>query len=217
MARWRGLGVGATALLAAGGCAVGGTGTRDEGPARSESAAQVSPAPSASESAAVPVMGQQKVVRLLLADASVSAETKKDLKPCGGHDYPVDVSSGDLTGTGAPDLLVNVMTCGDAVGVASYVYRKEKSGYVSVFRAEDPPVYAEMDRGDLVVTRQLYQKGDPVSYPSSEEVITYGWHAGEFRESYRMRNDYSKTVGGENGGGEDGEDDGPAVPTSPPG
>jgi hypothetical protein len=164
-------------------------------------------------------MSQRKVVGLLLGDASVSAETKKDLKPCGGHDYPVDVSSGDLTGSGAPDLLVNVMTCGDAVGVASYVYRKERSGYVSVFRAEEPPVYAEMDRGDLVVTRQLYQKGDPVSYPSSEEVVTYSWHGGEFTESYRMRNDYSKTVGGDNGGEETGEDDGEgaAAPTSPSG
>ncbi|MGE9697614.1 MULTISPECIES: hypothetical protein [unclassified Streptomyces] len=209
--------MGATALLAAGGCAVGGTGTRDEGPARPESAARVSPAPSASERASVPVMSQQTVVRLLLSDASVSAETKKDLKPCGGHEYPVDVSSGDLTGAGAPDLLVNVMTCGDAVGVASYVYRKEKSGYVSVFRAEDPPVYAEIDRGDLVVTRQLYKKGDPVSYPSSEEVITYGWHGGEFSESYRMRNDYSKAVGGDNGDNGTGEDDGVAVPTTPPG
>ncbi|EFG64843.1 hypothetical protein [Streptomyces sp. SPB074] len=210
--------MGATALLAAGGCAVGGTGTRDEGPARPESAAQVSPAPSTTRSASMPVMGQQQVVRLLLSDGSVSAETKKDLKPCGGHDYPVDVSSGDLTGTGAPDLLVNVMTCGDGVGVATYVYRKEKPGYVNVFRAEDPPVYGEIDRGALVVTRQLYQKGDPVSYPSSEEVVTYGWHGDEFTESYRTRNDYSKTVGGDNPDGEDdGGEDSTPVPVSPGG
>jgi hypothetical protein len=57
-------------------------------------------------------------------------------------------------------------------------------------------VYAEIDRGDLVVTQQLYGKDDPVSYPSSEEVITYGWSAGRFAVESRIHNDYSNAVGG---------------------
>jgi hypothetical protein len=64
-----------------------------------------------------------------------------------------------------------------------------------VFKAEEPPVYAEIDRGDLVVTQQMYEKGDPVSYPSSEEVITYGWRTSRFTELSRTRNEYSNAVG----------------------
>jgi hypothetical protein len=92
--------------------------------------------------------------------------------------------------------VINVMTCGDAVGIGSYVYREDGDGYENVFRAEDPPVYAEIDRGDLVVTQQLYKKGDPVSYPSSEEVITYGWSSTHFTEESRTHSDYSNAVGG---------------------
>ena len=43
------------------------------------------------------------------------------------------------------------------------MYREEDDGYRNVFLAEEPPVYAEIDRGDLVVTKQVYEKGDPVS------------------------------------------------------
>ena len=106
------------------------------------------------------------------------------------------MSYGNLTGGSANDVVVNVMTCADAVGVGSYVYREKDGRYENVFKAEEPPVYAEIDRGDLVVTQQLYAKGDPVSYPSSEEVITYGWSATRFTEESRIHNDYSKAVGG---------------------
>ena len=51
------------------------------------------------------------------------------------------------------------------MGVGSYVYREEGGRYENVFAAEEPPVYAEIDRGDLVVTKQVYEKGDPVVEP----------------------------------------------------
>ncbi|MGC0348973.1 hypothetical protein RKD34_004553 [Streptomyces sp. SAI-218] len=82
------------------------------------------------------------------------------------------------------------MTCADLVGVGSYVYREEDGSYQNVFQTEEPPVYAEIDRGDLVVTKQVYEKGDPVSDPSGENVITYRWVSGRFAAVYRTHSDY---------------------------
>jgi hypothetical protein len=190
----------AVAVLAALGlfltaCATGGTGARDEGPAGSEAVAKGAATPSASPS---PSRAAKRVdaVQLVKDDPEASATVKSALKPCVADEYPVDVSYGDLTGGASDDIVVNVMTCGDAVGVGSYVYREEGGKYQNVFKAEEPPVYAEIDRGALVVTQQLYKKGDPVAYPSSEEVITYGWSTTHFTEESRTHNDYSNAVGG---------------------
>ncbi|MFI6660767.1 hypothetical protein ACIBL8_35115 [Streptomyces sp. NPDC050523] len=176
-------------------CATGGTGARDEGPAHAPSdavaGAAVSPSPSSSKASA-----HVDAVRLVKDDPSVSAEVKRDLKPCVANEYPIDVSYGDVTGGPGDDVVVNVLTCGDAVGVGSYVYRQEGGRYENVFRAEEPPVYAEIDRGDLVVTKQVYEKGDRVSSPSGEIVTTYSWTAGRFVKRYNTRNDYSNAVGG---------------------
>lgn len=191
-----------TAALAALGlfltaCATGGTGARDEGPASSEAVAKgaaPSHAPSASPSK---TPKRVDAVKLVKDDPEVSDSVKNALtKPCVADEYPVDVSYGDLTGGATDDVVVNVMTCGDAVGIGSYVYREESGRYENVFKTEEPPVYAEIDRGDLVITQQLYKKGDPVEYPSSEEVITYGWTATHFTERSRTHNDYSNAVGG---------------------
>jgi len=175
-------------------CATGGTGARDEGPAHAASdsvaGAAVSPTPSPSKAKA-----RVDAVELVKDDPTVSAEVKRDLKPCVADEYPVDVSYGDLTSGSADDVVVNVLTCGDAVGVGSYVYREEGGRYENVFKVEEPPVYAEIDRGDLVVTKQVYEKGDPVSSPSGENVITYRWISGRFTEEYRTHNDYSNAVG----------------------
>ncbi|MER5179003.1 hypothetical protein ABT009_11630 [Streptomyces sp. NPDC002896] len=177
--------------LSLAGCGTGGTGARDEGPARGASVAQ--PAPSSSPA---PTVKRVDAVALVKNDPKVSAEVKRDLKPCVADEYPVDVSYGKLTGGSSNDIVVNVMTCGDAVGVGSYVYRAVGRKYQSVFRVEEPPVYAEIDRGDLVVTMQVYEKGDPVEYPSGENVITYHWSANRFVEQSRTHNDYSNAVGG---------------------
>jgi hypothetical protein len=183
----------ALGLLAAG-CATGGTGARDEGPAHSDSVAGAAATPSPA-----PAFSSDKVdpVKLVKDDPEVSTAVKRELKPCVGDEYPVDVSYGELTGGPANDVVVNVMTCGDAVGVGSYVYREQAGRYQNVFKAEEPPVYAEIDRGDLVVTKQVYEKGDPVSSPSGENVITYGWNSGRFTEEYRTHNEYSNAVAGD--------------------
>ncbi|WP_328837620.1 hypothetical protein [Streptomyces europaeiscabiei] len=183
-------------------CGTGGTGARDEGPADNDSLAAGAGSPSVSASADSdgdgdgdhPSVGE--VVRMVRADPEVSRTVKSDLKPCVADEYPVDVTYGDLTGSSADDLVVNVMTCADAVGVASYVYRAEKGEYRSVFLSEQPPVYAEIDRGDLLVTRQLYENGDPSSYPSSEEVTTYRWIKDSFVQRSSTRTEYSSAVGG---------------------
>ncbi|MFI0998813.1 hypothetical protein ACIP10_08955 [Streptomyces galbus] len=176
-------------------CATGGTGARDEGPAHADAAggsAKVS-------ASAAPSDTPERVdaVRLIKQDPAVSTEVKRELKPCVGDEYPIDVSYGDLTGGSASDVVVNILTCSDTVGVGAYVYRERDGRYENVFKAEEPPVYAEIDRGDLVVTKQVYERGDPVSSPSGENVITYHWRAGRFTEAYRTHNDYSNVVGGD--------------------
>ncbi|MEV0180694.1 hypothetical protein AB0I54_15560 [Streptomyces sp. NPDC050625] len=175
-------------------CATGGTGARDEGPAHSDSVAGAvaSPAPNPSDT-----YQQVDAVALVRSDPRVSTAVKRYLKPCAGDEYPVDVSYGDLTGGPVEDIVVNVLTCADAVGVGSYVYREEGGAYENVFKAEESPVYAEIDRGDLMVTKQVYDKGDPVSSPSGENVYTYSWTAGRFVQEDYHHTDYSNAVGGD--------------------
>ncbi|MFD9435353.1 hypothetical protein [Streptomyces sp. NPDC060002] len=182
----------AALALSVSACATGGTGARDEGPAHADAVAGAGTSPSA---ASTGPPDRTEAVRLIKDDPEVSAGVKRELQPCVGDEYPVDVSYGDLTGGSGDDIIVNVLTCGDAVGMGSYVYRKEDDGYRNVFQAEEPPVYAEMDRGDLVVTKQVYEKGDPVSDPSGENVITYRWASGRFVKEYSWHNDYSSIVG----------------------
>lgn len=177
-------------------CGTGGTGARDEGPARPGSAAGsvVSPSPAAKPSK---TPEQVRAVELVKSDPAVSADVKENLRPCASDEYPVDVSYGHLTGGDASDVVVNVMTCGDAVGVGSYVYRQVGSAYKNVFSSEESPVYAEIDRGDLVVTKQVYEKSDPVQYPSGEVVTTYHWSVNRFTVEDHIENQYSNAVGGQ--------------------
>ncbi|WP_373288099.1 hypothetical protein [Streptomyces lasiicapitis] len=180
-------------LVAVTGCATGGSGTRDEGPAKTGPVASAAPTgPSAS-----PSPKDVDAVRLVKNDPKVSVAVKRDLKPCVEDEYPVDVSYGNLTGASSSDVVVNVLTCGDAVGVGSYVYRPEGKTYKNVFTDEQPPVYSEIDNGRLVVSKQLYEEGSSVSDPSGEEVITYRWSKDHFALRDRTRNNYSSAVSGE--------------------
>ncbi|WSP95694.1 hypothetical protein OG332_25155 [Streptomyces sp. NBC_01233] len=192
-----------TAVFAVG-CATGGTGLRDGGPARSDTVAKTSPAgPSDSadpspDSASASGRPLKKVdpIALLKADPKVSAEVKRDLKPCTGKEYPVDVSYGKVTGSSVVDIVVNVLSCADALGRGSYVYRADGGSYENVFSDEQPPVYAEIDRGDLVVTKQVYGKSDALAYPSGEDVITYRWNGETFTEQDRVHSEYSNVIDG---------------------
>ncbi|MFF4265028.1 hypothetical protein ACFY7Y_08600 [Streptomyces virginiae] len=188
-----------TAVFAVG-CATGGTGLRDGGPARPEAVAKAAtsgPAPedSVSASSGRPL---KKVdpVGLLMKDPKVSTEVKRDLKPCSGKEYPVDVSYGKVTGGPVVDIVVNVLSCADALGRGTYVYRSDGATYENVFSDEQPPVYSEIDRGDLVVTKQVYGKSDALAYPSGEDVITYRWNGEKFTEQDRVHSEYSNVVDG---------------------
>ncbi|MFJ3667512.1 hypothetical protein ACIPSE_13770 [Streptomyces sp. NPDC090106] len=188
----------AVALLVSA-CATGGTGARDEGPARAETAASSGAEKAAGASVPSPdaSVSLSDAARLVKDDPSVSAEVKSDLRPCSGDDYPVDVTSGELTGGSARDVVVNVVTCGDLIGIGSYVYRLVDGSYENVFKAEESPVYAQIDRGDLVVTRQVYKRGDAVAKPSGEYVITYRWTSDRFVKRWDQYNEYTTGLSAE--------------------
>ncbi|WP_328378112.1 hypothetical protein OHB13_20845 [Streptomyces sp. NBC_00440] len=192
------------------GCDSGGTGTRDEGAAHSVPA--VAPTKDPGSAAATKPGERVNPVGLLKQDPMVSPAVKRDLKPCSGSDYPVDVSYARLTGGDVADVVVNVMTCRSAVGVATYVYRAHGGSYKNVFGSEAAPVYSEIDRGDLVVTKQQYAKGDSMSYASSEDVITYHWTNNKFAQTDAVHTDFSRAVGD---GDTDGDTGGDTATTSP--
>ncbi|MFJ9342369.1 hypothetical protein ACIRP0_24220 [Streptomyces sp. NPDC101733] len=189
------------------GCSSGGTGLRDGGPARTESVSRNMPPSGTADSApAAPghspaavtgnPAGKVDPVALLKTDPKVSPEVKRDLKPCSGKEYPIDVSYGKVTGNSEVDIVVNVLSCADALGRGSYVYRGDGTKYENVFADEQPPVYAEIDRGDLVVNKPVYGKSDALAYPSGEDVITYRWDGEKFTEQDRVHSDYSNVVDG---------------------
>ncbi|MFE5090498.1 hypothetical protein ACFRCI_08850 [Streptomyces sp. NPDC056638] len=187
------VGLAAFGLLAVG-CSTGGTGTRDEGPAGAQAVAKVTP--SADPTSTAKPTPRIDPVALLKRDPKVSERVRTDLKPCSGSEYPVDTSYGTMTGGPSADVVVNVMTCGDSVGVGTYVYRQGGHGtYENVFAMEQPAVYGTIDRGELVVTAQVYEKKDSVAYPSGEEVITYRWADNRFSEHDRVHNDFNRAVG----------------------
>lgn len=194
-------------VLFAVGCSTGGTGLRDGGPARTESVAKTgAPSSAPSEHTGTSPTSQAsgkpaaKVdpIALIKADPKVSSEIKRDLKPCSGKEYPVDVSYGKVTGGPEVDIVVNVLSCADALGRGSFVYRADGDGgsYENVFSDEQPPVYAEIDRGDLILTKPVYGKSDALSYPSGEDLITYRWNGEQFTEQDRVHTDYSSVVDG---------------------
>ncbi|MBM7437520.1 hypothetical protein [Streptomyces sp. HB132] len=182
-------------MLLCTGCAAGGTGTRDEGPASTQQVAGSTPSNAVATGTAKPVP-RVDAVTLLKGDPEVSRQLKEDLKPCAGDEYPVDTSYGTVTDGSATDVVVNVMTCGDSVGVGTYVYQRRSDGsYGNVFASEVPAVYGTIDRGDLVVTTQVYGSKDSVAYPSGEDVVTYHWTAGRFSETDRVHNVFNRAVG----------------------
>ncbi|MFD3535783.1 hypothetical protein [Streptomyces sp. NPDC058664] len=176
-------------------CSTGGTGSRDEGAAGTHDVASAAPTSAPSADGGPRAAERVDPIALLKADPKIGERFKTDLKPCVADAYPVDASYGNLTDAPAPDVVVNVMTCGDAVGIGTYVYRKQSDRYENVFMAEDAGVYATIDRGELVVTQQVYAKGDPVAYPSGEDVITYRWAGNRFVQHDWVHNDYSRAVG----------------------
>lgn len=191
-------GVAAVGLLLAG-CNPGGEGVRPEGSATStpspKGALSASPSP-ATTAGSKKVPGVKLLVKQLKDDPTVGAEVKKTLaKPCSGNEYPVDASPARLTGSGSPDVIVNVMTCADSTGIGAYVFRKRDSGdYATVYRNESPLVFAGDNDGELEVTQQTYDADDDVCCPSGEDVREYRWSKDRFTEYKRFHRSYSKAT-----------------------
>ncbi|MFF3542194.1 hypothetical protein [Streptomyces platensis] len=188
----------AVGLLLAG-CNPGGEGVRSEGSATSTPVPPKGPVSSSSPSPSS-TADYKKVdaVQLLKDDPKVGAFVKKSLaKPCAADEYPVEVTYASLTGGKSPDVIVNVMTCADSVGIGSYVYRKHsgaKHGYDNVYTNEQPSVSAGVNKGELEVSKQTYDTGDKVCCPSGEDVMPYRWSGGRFVEHHGYHTDYSKTT-----------------------
>ncbi|SEG88256.1 hypothetical protein SAMN05216223_11922 [Actinacidiphila yanglinensis] len=188
---------GAFACVAAAGCGTTVTGARREGPA--PTATVKAPATSAPALAADPAA----LAGMVRRDTSVSPDVREDLEPCStagsaasaradepDATYPLDTDSGDLTSGDGPDLVVNVTTCGDGIGIASYVYRMTGSKYRCVFADERSPVYGSVIDGRLQVVHEVYRTDDAVAYPAGEESVTYAWRGAHFLQVARSYFDF---------------------------
>jgi hypothetical protein len=136
-------------------------------------------------------------VSVVRADHRVDGEIRAALASCARHDtFPVDAHYGHLTGGSTPDLVVNVSTCADGVGVGVYVYRMRDGRWTDVFADERPPVAAQVSGSTLKVTHQVYGTQDPVSDPSGEDVTTYRWTGTVFTRVSTVHREYDGKGGG---------------------
>ncbi|KUJ67578.1 hypothetical protein ACZ90_27445 [Streptomyces albus subsp. albus] len=208
------------ALAAAGGlvlagCGTSGDGVRKEGRARTakasgsapesydtDIAAGASPAPAHKADPVTPRPAKVNAAQLIKGDPKVKAELRASLKPCAGNEYPVSVKYGALTGKSATDVVITVMSCGDAMGLGSYVYRKQGNRYENVFTDERAPLVADVNKqGRLAVTELSYESSDAACCPSGEDLTVYVWSATRerFTVAERVHTDYTKDVPGESG------------------
>ncbi|AXK36127.1 hypothetical protein DVA86_29575 [Streptomyces armeniacus] len=192
-------------------------GPRDSGP-EAEAEPKAEPKPEVvgrgtaaySESGEVREVSETEVISVIKRDPKVSSHVKRGLKPCVGDQYPVGMDYARATRGRQADLVVNVTSCSDSVGVGAYVYRRSTNGaLVNVFAAERPPVWATFRDGMLEVTRDVYVGDEPLCCPSGRDVITYAWQDGVFHEVGRER---SEDDDGVDGGGSGGSDSTPAPP-----
>jgi hypothetical protein len=162
----------------------GSGGVRDEGMATTASTG-VTPTPSLADT-------MWEAVRVVKFDPKVAKDIRDNLLSCGGRSsYPVDDSYGHLTTNTKADLVVNVETCTDDVGIGSYVYRWHDGKYENVFADEEPPVSAQISDGMLKVTHQIYGPQDTVSNPSGEDVTTYAWDGKSFIKIAAFHHEYT--------------------------
>lgn len=177
------VGVLTCASVVVSGCSTAGTGARGEGPAPSPTVRR----PSATAAAPAIARDPGALATMVRRDGSVSAGVRDDLAPCAGNVYPVATDTGDLTAGDGPDLVVNVTTCGDGLGVAAYVYRMVKGKYQNVFADERPPVYGSVADGRLQI---IHEVDDPVTYPTGQESVLYTWRDDRFVQVSRSYSDF---------------------------
>jgi hypothetical protein len=127
---------------------------------------------------------------LVSSDANVSEKVRQGLAPCADSHYPVVTDAGDLTAGDGPDLVVNVMTCQDDVGVGAYVYRRVGGKYENVFTDERPPVYVNVVGRRLEIIHEVYQVDDPDWAPAGQESAFYAWRADGFVQVTRTYTDF---------------------------
>ncbi|WP_433891594.1 hypothetical protein [Streptomyces sp. CA-111067] len=166
------------------GCGSTVTGARREGPAPTATMkvpSTVAPA-IAADPAALAVMVRK--------DPGVSETVRDKLTACRDAGYPLATDAGDLTEGDGPDLVVNVTTCGDGIGVAAYVYRMINGKYQHVFDDEQPPVYASVDDGRLEIIHEVYNTDDLATYPSGEESSFWVWRGHQFVQVSRWYSDF---------------------------
>lgn len=175
------------ACVVVAGCGTNATGARREGPAPAATSVKTP----ASAAPAI-VADQVALATMVRKDGSVSADVREDLTPCVGAGYPMDTTAGDLTSGDGPDLVINVTTCGDGLGIAAYVYRMVNGKYQNVFADEQPPVYGSVEDGRLQIIHEVYRTDDPVSYPTGQESITYAWRGQRFVEVARDFSDFGE-------------------------
>jgi hypothetical protein len=177
-----------TALVVVSGCAAGG-GVRLEG---SASPFSTTPSPSSSDVDS----GKVNVAELVRNDPRVGF--KGDVRRCpgSGHKYPLTAKYGHLTDSDRPDLLVNLSTCGDGMGLGVYVYEYKDGSYKNVFLEETPPVQGSIQDGILVVNRQVYTGSDAVCCPTGKSVTTFAWNGGWFSEVSHTRSAYGSRSDG---------------------
>ncbi|MYS19043.1 hypothetical protein GA0115240_10363 [Streptomyces sp. DvalAA-14] len=173
------------ACVVAAGCGTTLTGARREGPAPSVT---MKAPPGADPAIAADPAALAGMVR---RDTSVSADVREDLTPCRDDSYPLDTDAGDLTAGDGPDLVVNITTCGEGIGIAAYVYRMVGGKYRCVFADERGPVYGTVDDGRLEVVHEVYPSDDPVAFPTGEDAVTYSWRAGHFVQTARFFTDFA--------------------------
>lgn len=170
--------------VVAAGCGTTVSGVRREGPAPKVTMKTPATSPPAIASNPAALAG------MVRRDTSVSANVRQDLTPCDNDDYPMDTDAGNLTAGDGPDLVVNITTCGDGLGIASYVYRMVGGKYQLVFADEHGPVYGSVENGLLQVVHEVFPSVDPVAYPTGEEASTYAWQIDHFVQTARSFTDY---------------------------
>jgi hypothetical protein len=162
----------------------GSDGVRDEGTAIIPSA----------HVSATPAFGvtTSEAARLVKSDPKVDEDIRAHLQTCSvSNAYPVDSAYANLTGGSKSDLIINVETCTDDVGVGAYVYQWRNGRYVNVFKNEDLPVLAQVSNGQLKVTHQVYGPLDTASSPSGENITSYKWNGVKFVKISTVYHDYT--------------------------
>ena len=177
-------------------CATGGTGARDEGPAAPRPVAGPRPRPRAPSGA---YRTKVDAVALVKDDPRSPAGSSTELKPCVADEYPVDVSYGRPDRRRRRRRLVNVLTCGDAVGVGSYVYRDGAGRTRMCSRRRNPGLCGDRPRrpgGDQAGVREGRPPGVD---PSGENVTTYRWlgRPAVSPRSNQLRKRLQQRVGGD--------------------